>query len=159
MGTSTSSSGPGSGVSFDPPWLDELVPAAAGGESETPLTNEPAQPADFGDDESHDKPEGARPAIAPPRRFAAARRDLGAFVRSGDTDRLARAVGHYARTGMGGAAKATSRMRASTSAGAGLVSLLQVLRPDLISTQGPKLCEVDFGAASQVVFGGAQACQ
>lgn len=38
-------------------------------------------------------------------------------------------------------------------------TLFLLLRSDLISTQGPRLCEVDFGAASQVVFGGAQACQ
>lgn len=128
MGTSTSSSGPGAGVSLDPPWLDDLVPAAGGGESETAPRDEPSEFADSGDEEGQGKPEEAKPAVAPPRRFAAARRDLGAFVRSGDTSRLARGIGHYSRTGMGGAATATSRMRASTSAGAGLVSFLQVAR-------------------------------
>ena len=36
---------------------------------------------------------------------------------------------------------------------------ISVLRPDLISTQGPMLCEVEFGAASRSYFGGAHACQ
>ena len=35
----------------------------------------------------------------------------------------------------------------------------QVLRPDLISTQGPKLFEAEFGASSRSDFGGAHACQ
>lgn len=128
MGTSTSSSGPGAGVSLDPPWLDDLVPAAGGEKSEAAPRDEPSVPADSGDEEGQGKPEEAKPAVAPPRRFAAARRDLGTFIRSGDTDRLARAIGHYSRTGMGGAATAASRMRASTSAGASLVSFLQAAR-------------------------------
>lgn len=128
MGTSTSSSGPGAGVSLDPPWLEELVPTAGGGESEASPPDEPSEPADSGDEEGKGKPEKVKPAVASPRRFAAARRDLGAFVRSGDTVGLARAIGHYSRTGMGGATTAASRMRASTSAGAGLVSLLQAAR-------------------------------
>jgi len=33
----------------------------------------------------------------------------------------------------------------------------QVLRPDLISTQGPMLFEAEFGAASRSDFGGAHA--
>jgi len=123
MGTSTSSSGPGAGVSLDPPWLDELAPAAGGGELETAPHDKPSELADSGEEEGQGKP-----TIAPPRRFAAARRDLGAFVRSGDTHSLARGIGHYSRTGMGGAARAASRMRASTSAGAGLVSFLQAAR-------------------------------
>jgi hypothetical protein len=34
-----------------------------------------------------------------------------------------------------------------------------LLRPDLISTQGPKLFEAEFGAASRSDFGGAHAGQ
>jgi len=34
-----------------------------------------------------------------------------------------------------------------------------VLRPDLISTQGPMLFEVEFGTASRIDFDGAHACQ
>jgi hypothetical protein len=42
---------------------------------------------------------------------------------------LGRAIGHYSRTGMGGARHAANRMRASTRAGAGLVSFLQAVGP------------------------------
>lgn len=117
MGTSTSSSGPGAGVSLDPPWLDDLAPGAEGGSSGT------SPP-----DEGQGNPDEVKPAVAPPRRFAAAKRGLGAFVRTGDKAALARGLGHYSRTGMGGAAAATSRMRASTNAGSGLVSFLQTAR-------------------------------
>ena len=34
-----------------------------------------------------------------------------------------------------------------------------LLRPDLISTQGPKRFEAEFGASSRSDFGGAPACQ
>jgi len=42
---------------------------------------------------------------------------------------------------------------------AGLYGTLQVLRTDLISTQGLKLFEAEFGAASRSDFGGAHAGQ
>jgi len=128
MGTSTSSSGPGAGASLDPPWLNDLVPAAGGGESEASPPDESPEAEDESAEGGQAKLEEVKSVVAPPRRFAAARRDLGAFIRSGDTAVLARAIGHYSRTGMGGAAAATSRMRASTSAGAGLVSFLQAAR-------------------------------
>jgi hypothetical protein len=35
----------------------------------------------------------------------------------------------------------------------------QLLRPDLIPTQGPKLFEVEYGGASHSNSGGAHACQ
>lgn len=40
-----------------------------------------------------------------------------------------------------------------------LTMLGVVLRTDLISTQGPKLFEAEFGAASRSDFGGAHAGQ
>lgn len=120
MGTSTSSAGPRAGVSLDPPWLDELAPPSPGGEV----------PGD--QDDQQESVGGAghpdEPEVAPPRRFAPARRDLGSFVRTGSTAHLARGIGHYSRSGMGGARKAASRMRASARAGAGLISLLQAAR-------------------------------
>lgn len=119
MGTSTSSSGPGPGVSLDPPWLDDLLPSPNGGNVDT-------SPSDDGAKEQ-DKQEGS-PALAPARHFAGAKRGLSDFVRTGNTASLARGIGHYSRTGMGGAAQAASRMRVSTSAGAGLVSFLWAAR-------------------------------
>lgn len=128
MGTSTSSSGPGAGASLDPPWLDELVPAVGGGVLDDLVADDAGVADDDAAEGGEAKPGGQKPTIAPPRRFAAARRDLGSFIRSGNTAVLARGIGHYSRTGMGGAASAATRMRASTSAGAGLLSFLQAAR-------------------------------
>jgi len=127
MGTSTSSSGPGARVAFDPPWLDDIAVAASPG-GETPQPDEQGALSDGDNDSGQEAPSAATSTIAPPRRFVAARRNLGTYVRSGDATNLARGIGHYSRTGMGGASKAASRMRASTKAGVGLVSFLQAAR-------------------------------
>lgn len=121
MGTSTSSSGPRSNVSLDPPWLDGIGGAAGGGDGGNDGGNDggpPPQPSQNG-------PQPAQPQTAPSRRFAGAKRNLGNFARTGSRDSLGRGIGHYSRTGMGGAAQAARRMRASTSGGANLVSFLQ----------------------------------
>jgi len=126
MGTSTSSSGPGPGVSFDPPWLDQLGgDVAAGGDGQV-TSGDGGDDADAGNQGD----QGPTPAdgIAPARRFAGARRELGAFARTGSRDSLGRAIGHYSRSGMGGARNAAARMRTSTRSAAGLVSLLQAAR-------------------------------
>ena len=114
MGTSGSSVGPVGGVPFDPPWLDDI---------ETP------QPVDQGPDDS-DSGNGqpGPPEVAPPRRFANARRALGEFARTGSENAFKRAVGHYSRTGMGGARSAANRMRVSSRSGANVFNLLQSAR-------------------------------
>jgi len=123
VGTSTSSSGPGPGVSLDPPWLDDVGGSGGAGAD--------ASPGDGGQNPPAESPPGAEPGVAPPpqvapaRRFGPARRDVSSFAKSGDTRTLGRGIGHYSRTGMGGAKQAASRMRASTRAGAGLISFLQ----------------------------------
>lgn len=126
MGTSTSSSGPGAGVPFDPPWLDQLGgDVAVGGDGQ-------GTGDDGGDDVDAGNQGNQGPiqadGIAPARRFAGARRELGAFARTGSRDSLGRAIGHYSRTGMGGARNAAARMRTSTNSAVGLVSLLQAAR-------------------------------
>lgn len=132
MGTSTSSSGPGPGVSFDPPWLDQLGgDVTAGGEGQVPDSDggdgvDTGNGADAGN--NHDQSLAPAEGIAPARRFAGARRELGAFARTGSRDSLGRAIGHYSRTGMGGARNAAARMRTSARSAAGLVSLLQAAR-------------------------------
>lgn len=113
MGTSTSSSGPGPNVSFDPPWLDDVL-EELGGDTVPPS------------DETPVPPEGAS-GTAPPARFAEARRELKKFIKSGDTDSLRNAIGHYSRKGSGGAGAASTRMRASTRAGAELFSFLNAI--------------------------------
>lgn len=117
MGTSASSNGPGPGVPFDPPWLDDIdIP------SSDPLPDDPQQPS---------KDEGETPVvpdIAPPARFRGARTNLGDYVKSGNRESLRRSLGHYSKTGMGGSKNVASRMRTSTSVGAGLFKTLQSVR-------------------------------
>jgi hypothetical protein len=118
MGTSTSSSGPRSNVSLDSPWLDGIGGGSGGvsdGGNDDGSLPQPTQ----------NEPLPVQPQTAPSRRFAGAKRNLGNFVRTGSRDSLGRGIGHYSRTGMGGAAQAARRMRASTSGGANLVSFLQ----------------------------------
>ncbi|SEK16234.1 MULTISPECIES: Qat anti-phage system associated protein QatB [unclassified Variovorax] len=112
MGTSTSSAGPGSGVSLDPPWLDDVIAEIGTGNTVPPGDGEPPAP-----------PAGAT-GTAPPARYGDARRELGKYARNGDTQHLGNAIGHYSRRGSGGASAAASRMRASTRAGAELFSFL-----------------------------------
>ena len=98
MGTSASSKGPGSGVSFDPPWLDDVeVP----NQQKTEKQNEPL-------------------VLAPKARFGGARRNMGEYARSGDRDSAHRALGHYSKTGMGGAQNVAKRMRISTKVAANI---------------------------------------
>lgn len=129
MGTSTSSAGPGPGVSLDPPWLDAVGGGGDGSDGDSPIDGNQPSPGDGppqGEPPPNDAPNASpAPQVAPARRFGSARRDVSSFARSGDTRTLGRGIGHYSRTGMGGARQAANRMRASTRAGAGLVSFLQ----------------------------------
>lgn len=128
MGTSGSSNGPGPGVPFDPPWLDDI---------ETPKLGDEQPQDDQGPDDSglgDGQPElpAERPAnppkVAPSRRFANARRALGNFARTGSKDAFRRALGHYSRTGMGGARSVANRMRTSVRTGASAFGFLQAAR-------------------------------
>ena len=121
MGTSSSSSGPASGVSFDPPWLSSVA-----SEIGSPLENISGEESDLGNQPT--EPVTHPFEMAPPRRFGNARRYLGEYVSSGDRGTLKKAIGSYSRKGMGGAANVARRMRASTSAGAGLFNFLQGIR-------------------------------
>lgn len=133
MGTSGSSHGPGPGIPFDPPWLDDIdTPQPADGH---PQDDEPKddQGADnTQSEEGRPKPPSQTPAtppnVAPPKRFMAARRALREFVKSGREDAFRRAVGHYSRTGMGGARSAANRMRTSARTGASAFSFLHAAR-------------------------------
>lgn len=99
MGTSKSSTGPGAGVALVPPW--------AAPDPDQPTT-EPAGPSDS--TEEHDT--GDTSPLAPPGRFRDARRQLGSFARTGDTDALRRGLGHYVRSGYGGSATFSRRLAA-----------------------------------------------
>jgi hypothetical protein len=100
MGTSSSSKGPGSGVPIVPPWVDP------------PQDGAPPFPP---------------PELAPPGRFRPARTALGRFGGSGSQRDLRRGLGHYSRSGMGGAATAARRMAGSSRAAGVLYQGLQAL--------------------------------
>ena len=113
MGTSTSSRGPGPNVSLDPPWIDDVLDGLGSGT--VPVGDgEPVPPT------------GASGA-AQPARHSEARRELKKFIKSGYTDHLRDAIGHYSRKGSGGASAASTRMRASTRGGAELFSFLNAV--------------------------------
>ncbi|MFC1734744.1 Qat anti-phage system associated protein QatB [Candidatus Hydrogenedentota bacterium] len=148
MGTSASSTGPGSGVPFDPPWLDDIAPLQPGEEMPSDDVNqeggEHEQPPQFATNP---------PEIAPPRRFYSARRALGTFVRTGEQESFKKSAGHYSRTGMGGARNVASRMRTSTMTGANLFGILQSARErtePTINEWIASLTERDAGAEAVV---------
>lgn len=120
MGTSSSSSGPGGGVPFDPPWLGSVA-----SEIGNPLGQISGETPQADPNPPQTGPIIPQPEIAPSRRFQNARRYLGEFVGSGSKSSLKKAIGHYSHKGMGGASNVASRMRVSTSAGAGLFTFLQ----------------------------------
>src|SRR5262245_19673040 len=96
MGTSASSAGPGGRVPLVPPWVPDVAPtapqAAAPAQTVPSVTVPPAQ------------------ALAPLGRFRGARANLGRFVATGSQQDLRRGLGHYVRSGSGGAVQATRRM-------------------------------------------------
>lgn len=128
MGTSGYSTGPRGGVPFDPPWLDDI---------ENPQLDDETQPdgqgnGDAGQEDNRPEPPPQDPTkpleIAPPRRFQSARLKLGDFARTSNQTSFQKAVGHYSRTGMGGARNAANRMRTSTRSAANLFGVLQSAR-------------------------------
>jgi len=110
MGTSASSNGPGSGVSLDPEWLDDI---------EIP-----------NDEQKSDGNVSSGVIIAPRARFSNARRNLGEYVRSGDRNSLRKSLGNYSRNGMGGSQNFARRMRVSTSIAGGMFQTFRSLRDD-----------------------------
>lgn len=107
MGTSASSSGPGSGVPMVPPW----VPA-------------PGEVADQGDGPA--VPSLPVP-VAPSARFGGARRALGEFARGGSSDYLHKGLRSYSRRGLGGSRTAARRMGGAAVRSAGLYGALRSL--------------------------------
>jgi hypothetical protein len=119
MGTSTSSTGPSSGISMDPPWLDDI-------NSDTSVPTDSDASSEQENGIPTEQPSIHEPVVlAPIARFGTARKNLGEFARSGSQDSFKKAVGHYSKKGMGGASNVAKRMRASTSSVSGLVSFLR----------------------------------
>lgn len=103
MGTSQSSTGPGSRVPMVPPWTPDP----------------PRETADGGDAPAEQlTPPQAPPPTAPPARFLGVRRALGDYARSGNRQDLRRSLGHYVRTSYGGSRTAIRRF-GGTAATAG----------------------------------------
>lgn len=138
MGTSTSSAGAGAGSPFDPPWLDGAGEGIDDSNSDTPL-----QPSGDGDADNDNSPadsngnsnaesdsgeatSGAN--LAPPGRYKDARTQLSRFVRTGDQGDARRAVGSMVNKGMGGSARAASRMRTTVVAASALGGFLATAR-------------------------------
>jgi len=126
MGTSTSSSGPASGISMDPPWLDDVnagVTIPTDSDSNTEVEA----------DTSTEQATAPTPVVlAPTARFRMARQKLGEFALTGSRDAFKKAAGHYSKKGMGGASNVAKRMRASTSAATGLVSFLRDVQSNIL---------------------------
>ena len=118
MGTSASSKGPGAGVSFDPPWLDDI---------DVPGQDNNVNPA---------------VGFAPKARFGSARRSMGEYVRSGSKDSVRRSLGHYSKTGMGGAQNVARRMRTSTKTAANFFNTFRSLRDDTTFSLGKEISEL-----------------
>lgn len=128
MGTSGSSTGPGPGVPFDPPWLDDIETPTPGDGPPADDQTDDQKPDDTNSDDGQPQPPPKSPDVAPPARFGAARRALREFARTGNKDAFRKAVGHYSRTGMGGARSAANRMRTSARTGASAFGVLQAAR-------------------------------
>ena len=110
MGTSASSSGPGSGVPLVPPWVSD---------PDFPFPNGPNDEEEPEVEDSEDLPI-ASPQIAPRGRFSRARANLGEFASSGSGYSLSQGIGHYVQTGLGGSRNASRRM-AGTARRAGVL--------------------------------------
>jgi len=134
MGTSASHTGPKSGVSFDPPWLDDIDNPDAPAE---PTQNPPKIPV--------------VPQLAPPARFRSARLSMGDYIRSGSRNSLRDSLGHYSRTSMGGSQNVANRMRHSASIASKLYSSFSLLREGNEPTISSLIS--DYRAANADVYG------
>lgn len=134
MGTSQSSKGPPPNVPMVPPWVpdpppeDEPLPD----DNLPPDEHQPEQPLPNEDPRKPEQLEPAQPLpvvpqpipVAPPGRFAGARRSLGNFARGGGDRALRRGLGHYIRSGYGGSATAARRFGGTAATASALFRAL-----------------------------------
>mgnify|MGYP000603098069 FL=1 len=126
MGTSTSSTGPASGISMDPPWIDDII---SGINVTTDLCSSSEQENKIPIEQASTE---SSIVLAPIARFGTARKNLSKFAISGSHDSFKKAVGHYSKKGMGGASNVAKRMRASTNSISGLVSFLRDIKNNIL---------------------------
>ncbi|EHU3264594.1 MULTISPECIES: Qat anti-phage system associated protein QatB [Acinetobacter calcoaceticus/baumannii complex] len=125
MGTSTSSKGPQGGVSFDPPWLDQITTDIQPSGNDISDTNDVIQSTHDQDQIESDTPRTNVIEISPIGRFAPSRAPMREFLRNGGKQNFRKVAGNYSKTGMGGAKKLSSRMRVATTVGSNLFGLIQ----------------------------------
>ena len=119
MGTSASSSGPGSGIPLVPPWVSDPDVADT-----TPSADDQGPGQEVAND---GEPAQAQTEIAPAGRFKGTRTNLGRFAGSGSADSLERGLGQYVRTGLGGSRRASQRMAGTTRKAGALYRTLHSL--------------------------------
>lgn len=126
MGTSASSMGPHAGVSLDPEWLDDIeIPDQDNIQSDNQKDVNGEEDNQIEDDKQENI---GIPNIAPKFRFANARRGMSEYVSSGNKESLRKSLGHYSKTGMGGAEKLSKRMRTSAKVASNFFRTFQALR-------------------------------
>ncbi len=114
-----------------PPWVPSS-PAGAAPNSEDSGQEGASLPAAGGEEGASPTPDQTKgvtsgqppPGIAPPRRFAGARRSLGNFAHNGDLTDMRRGVGHYVRSGYGGGTRAVSRFGGTASTASAIYGAL-----------------------------------
>lgn len=146
MGTSASSMGPGAGVSLDPEWLDDIELPNQDNTQSDDYNADNRENDDQSDEKKADDNE--KPDIAPKFRFASARRSMREYVRSGSKDSLRKSLGHYSKTGMGGAKSLSKRMRTSTKVAANFFHIFQSLRDNENFALGKILSELQGRGAN-----------
>ena len=140
MGTSTSSMGPGAGVSLDPEWLDDIDIPNTGNIQSDQQKIENDENENLINNNTQDNIE--TPDLAPKFRFANARRGMGEYARLGSKESLRKSLGHYSKTGMGGAEKLSERMRISTKVASNFFHAFQSLRDNEKFSLGELLSEL-----------------
>ena len=129
MGTQQSSKGSPGNVPMVPPWVPDVpapppTPVPGTAPAETVPPGEPSAPA---------LPAAPTPPqrvpMAPAGRFFAARRSAGSYARNGSTRDLKRALGHYVRTGYGGAKTAVRRFGGTANTAGALYTALSPSQP------------------------------
>jgi hypothetical protein len=125
MGTSQSSGGAPPGVPMVPPWTPPAPQEAETNDAGTiaPSDSEPAE-GDPSPPKEQADPGPSR--IAPAGRWSAARRNLGAFARTGDSDAMRRGVGQFVRNGYGGGSTAVRRFGGTSASAVALYNSLGV---------------------------------
>ena len=121
MGTSKSRPDPSPGRQLVPSHANaDPAPAGSPVDQQQPLSPAPGSPPAA--------PPPPPPQPAPPRRYAGFRSALGRFAATGGTGAARQALGHWARTSVGGSSAGTARVaRATRTGGAALAGLARAI--------------------------------